>query len=286
MNQEELMERLRNPKKFQKQHQQQVTEENSPQQQAQSKNPTHKNRFPLIVGGGVFGLVLISLLFILSSQHKAENVSNALDPNALKGLVVDHTFSPKGDRKYVQISEGADRNVTLTGNYASYSLPVISRYNFRSFTARNYEVIGAAPWALSINVEANIADPELLRYLFNQQKVIDHFLKRTDVQPLLDSEKTLAEMAANEEALKSFFADKTVQQVLQDEKVLSALAGSRLFSYLLISKAVKYYRDHPAQAVKLIQASPTLTSLKQNPNVRKVVQENTYLKNIAPTLLK
>ena len=287
MNQEELMERLRNPKKFQKQVQNiQTGTQNETQQQIVSKKK-QAERLPLIVLGGVFGLVLISLLFILSAQHRAENVSRALDPAALKGLVVDRTFSPKGERRVLQISEGAERNVTLTaGNYASFSLPVISRYNFRALTEENYKTIGKAPFALSINVEANLADAELLHYLFNQQKMIDEFLQRPDVAPLLTDEKALAQAAADEKKLQSFFAQDMVQKVLASESVLLALTGSRLFSYLLVSKAVKYYRNNPDQAVKLIQASPTLQALKNNPNVRKAVQENTYLKKIAPTLLK
>ena len=284
MNQEELMERLRNPKKFQQQRQAQTVQEMVPQQVAHAAKQKDQNRTLMVVGGTVFGLVLLSLLFILSSQNKAENVSRALDPNALKGLVVDRTFSPKTERRYVQISEGQDRNVTVT--QSGSTLPVISRYNFRALTPNNYKVIGAAPWALSINVSSNIEDAELLRYLFNQQDVIDSFLARGDVAPRLSDEKALAQLAADETALQTFFAEETVQRVLASEKALSALAGSRLFAYLLVSKAAKYYRDNPAQAAKLIQASPTLNALKQNPHVRKAVQENTYLKNIAATLLK
>ena len=56
-------------------------------------------------------------------------------------------------------------------------------------------------------------------------------------------------------------------------------------SYLLISKSVKYYRDHPQEAVKLINSSPVLSALRKNPNVQQAVKENRYLQPIASQLL-
>lgn len=284
MDQKELMERLRNPQKFRKQTQNVQAQELVDQTAKAASSSQKTNKMTMYVGGGIFFLVLVSLLFILTAQHRADNVSRSLDPTVLKGLVVDHTFSPNTGRKVIQISEGQDRNVTV--EQSGSMLPVISRYNFRALTENNYKTIGEAPFALSINVEANIQDPELLRYLFNNDELAKKFKERADVAPLLATPEALANMAKQEEKLQRFFAQDIVQKVLASEKVLRALAGSRLFSYLLISKAAKYYRDHPAEAAALINNSPTLRALKQNPAVRKAVQENTYLKNISATLLK
>lgn len=283
MNQDELMERLRNPQKFRKQTT--VQEKTSTHEQQVARKKKKSSLIPAVVGGGVFFLVLISLLFIFSAQNRADNITRSLDPSVLKGLIVDKTFDPKEEKEILPDSEGADRNVSNVIQAGS-TLPVISRKNYNTLTAGQYTVIGAAPWALSINVTTNIADPELLRYLFNQEKVITAFLAREEVAALLQDPAALAQAAADENMLKTFFEKEAAQQVLASEKALEALAGSKLFAHLLISKAAKYYRNNPQQAVKLIQASPTLSALKKNPAVQKAVKENTYLKNIAATLLK
>ena len=279
MDKERLMALLRNPQKFRKKAAKKTEEQTEEKPAAISSD-----KLMIWAGGGVFVLVLITLLFIMSSSKRAENITAALDPSVLKGLVVDATFNPNAGRRYVQISEGQDRNVNV--RELGSILPVISRYNYRALTPRNYEIIGEAPFALSINVSSNIDDPDLLRYLFNQEITTKAFLARPDVAPLLEDPQALAKAAADQNKLNAFFAEEAVQQVLASEALVKALAGSRLFSYLLISKAVKYYRDRPAEAAKLINGSPALAALKQNPNVRKAVEENTYLKNIAATLLK
>lgn len=284
MDKEKLMDLLRNPKKFQKKKTEK--KQDSDQRASQREKAARKassDRMAVLAAGGVAALTLLSLAFVFSASKRAENVTAALDPAVLKGLVADRTFHPGGVR-YVQVGQGQERNVSVTG--AGSVIPTISRYNFRALTPQNYTIIGMAPFALSMNVESNAEDPDLLRYLFNDENVTNAFLARPDVAPYLADPAVLAKLLSDKEAVDAFFADATVQQVLSSAALTNALAGSRLFSSMLISRAVKYYRDHPDQAAKLINASPALAALKKNPNVRKAVSENRYLKNISATLLK
>lgn len=286
MDQKRLMELLRNPQKFQKKAERKQQAEKVKQERAEKAAAKAASEKMMLIAGIVVSVMVVSsLIFVLSAQKRVQNLSASLDPAVLKGLAVDKTFNPNTGVKYVQVSEGADRSVSNVVEYGS-TLPVISRFNYKALPPKSFKVIGAAPYALSINVSSNLSDPALLHYLFNQQDVIDEFLKRKDVAPLLEDPKALAAVAANTQQLQNFFGDQTVQKVLADPKLLHALAGSRLFSYLLISKSVKYYRDHPSLAAGLINASPVLSELKKNPNVRKEVSENTYLKKIAVELLK
>lgn len=286
MDQKRLMELLRNPQKFQKRAERKQQAEKVKQERAEKAAAKAASEKMMLIAGIVVSVMVVSsLIFVLSAQKRVQNLSASLDPAVLKGLVVEKTFNPNTGVKYVQVSEGADRSVSNVVEYGS-TLPVISRFNYKALPPKSFKVIGAAPYALSINVSSNLSDPALLHYLFNQQDVIDEFLKRKDVAPLLEDPKALAAVVANTQQLQNFFGDQTVQKVLADPKLLHALAGSRLFSYLLISKSVKYYRDHPSLAAGLINASPVLSELKKNPNVRKEVSENTYLKKIAVELLK
>ena len=85
--------------------------------------------------------------------------------------------------------------------------------------------------------------------------------------------------------MSEFFDSETVKQVLASEQMVLAVANSRFMSYLLISKAVKYFRDRPQEAARIIASNPHLKALQGNPHIRKAVEQNTYLKPIATILL-
>ena len=130
-----------------------------------------------------------------------------------------------------------------------------------------------------------MSDPDLMRYLLGNDNMIKAFLARPDVAPLLEDPQLLLAFAQDENAMREFFTSETVQGVLKNEKMVRGLAGSRFMSYLLISKAVKYFRDRPQEALQIIRANPYLESVRQNPHVRTAVAENPYLKKIANILL-
>ena len=286
MEKERLMELLRNPQKFQKKAERQERAQRVRQERAEkAAEKANNNRIIAIIGGAVCFLAFASLLFIFSAQKRATNITSSLDPSVLKGLVVDATFNPNSNVKYIQLSAGQDRNVTVTGEGANSILPVISRYNYSALTPESYEIIGQAPWALTINIESNLTDPVLINYLLNNEDVTKGFFNRAEVSALLNDPTALAE-ASKQKKLNDFLATPLVQKVLSDPQLLNAVVRSRFFSSILISKAVKYYRDNPQQAAALIAANPALAELKKNQNVRREVEENPYLKKISATLLK
>lgn len=285
MKKEELMDLLRNPAKY---HQKKQAAQN-PQGANQAKAPVtaeKRTQDTLLLGVGisVVALVLITLVIILSAQKRADNLTAALDPNQVKGLAVANTeFNPNTGVTYVQLQEGQDRNVAVS-NLGS-TLPIISRFNFKAFTPKSYEIIGAAPWALTTNFSSNISDPDLMRYLLANDKMCKAFLARPDVAPLLEDPQLLLAFSEDQNAMAEFFDSETVKQVLASEPMVLAVANSRFMSYLLISKAVKYFRDRPQEAARIIASNPYLKELQRNPNIRKAVQQNTYLKPIANILL-
>lgn len=285
MKKEELMDLLRNPAKY---HQKkQAAQKPQGADKAQSAAATEKrtqDTLLLGVGIGVVALVLITIVIILSAQKRADNLTAALDPNQVKGLAAANTeFNPNTGVTYVQLQEGQDRNVAVS-NLGS-TLPIISRFNFKAFTPKSYEIIGAAPWALTTNFSSNLADPDLMRYLLANDKMCKAFLARPDVAPLLEDPQLLLAFSEDPNAMSEFFDSETVKQVLASEPMVLAVANSRFMSYLLISKAVKYFRDRPQEAARIIASNPHLKALQGNPHIRKAVEQNTYLKPIATILL-
>ena len=283
MKKEDLMKLLRNPAKYRAEKKQL---EQKPSAFVASVAPGKAQQDKLLagVGIGVVGLVCLTLIFFLSARNRADNLTPALDPAQVNGLTVAETeFNPHQETLYVEVQEGQNRNATVS-NLGS-TLPIISRFNFRSFTPKNYQLIGAAPWALTTNFSSNLNDPDLIRYLLANDTMIQAFLARPDVAPLLEDPQMLLAFTQDSAALADFFNSDTVQSVLSNEKMVRTVAGSRFMSYLLISKAVKYFRDRPQEAAKIIAENPYLSAVRQNPHVRVAVLENRYLKDIAPILL-
>ena len=282
MKTEEIIERLRNPQKYQKAAAQ---PEKSAAQPGSSAQQEEQGPSLLVLGlvACVLGIAAIVLLIALNAQNRAENLSEALDPTKVQGLTYEADFNPYNNPTYVQVYEGQDRNVSVTE--LGTTLPIISRYNYQAITPKNYGIIGAAPWALTENFAANTNDPELIRYLLNRQEVSDAFIARPDVAPLLEDPQLLSAFAQDDANLNTFFTSDTVQKVLANPQMVRVVGASRLMSHLLTSKAVKYYRDRPQEAAQIIKQSPVLSALAQNDGIRQAVQENYYLKPIASQIL-
>ncbi len=283
MNLEEIKKRLRTPQKVVKEQAHQAAVAESRRQAAQ-RPKTWLDYLPVIALGVTVGVLLLSLVFVLASKNKAENIPSALDPENLKGLSVEQDFNPSTGVRYVQVREGRDRSATVAG--LGTTIPILSRFNLNTLNQGNFETIGAAPWALTLNISSNIDDPDILPYLLNRDDMIKAFINRPDAANLLNDPIELKLFVEDKAAMDEFFQDETVRRVLQDEKLLNTFAGSRFMAFLLISKSGKYYRDHPQEAAQIINSNHYLVEMKQNPLVRAAVEKNTYLKKIAPILLK
>lgn len=286
MKTEEIIDRLRHPQKYR---QTNGTVHSTPLEEVKISSPkshSTSNLFAFLITLGVLGMAVAVLVITLHTKKRAENLAASLNPAQLKGLASEAEFDPRKIVTYVNINElgeGGDRVPTV--EELGSTIPILSRYNYQAITKVNYGVIGAAPWALSANVEANLKDKELLRYLLNHQEVANAFVKRPDTAPLLEDPQLLEAFAQDNASLQAFFNSALVKEVLADTELTLIFGKSRLMSTILVSKAVKYYRDRPKEAARIIHNSPVLKQLTQNPSVRKAVQENYYLKSIAAQLL-
>lgn len=286
MKTEEIIDRLRNPQKYRKETA--ASRPHSPEEIEIVASKTHANSlvFPFLIALGVLAMAAAILLITLHTKNRAEDLSASLNPNQLQGLTANTEFDPRKIVTYVNINElgeGGDRVPTV--EELGSTIPIISRYNYQAITAENYGIIGAAPWALSSNIEANLKDVDLLRYLLNRPEVANAFVQRPDAAALLTDPQLLGSFAQDNTSLQEFFTSPLVQHILANEDLVMAFSKSRLMSMLLTSKAVKFYRDRPQEFARIIHTSPILAPLTKNPHIRKAVQENFYLKTIATQLL-
>lgn len=284
MKKDELMKLLRNPAQYRKNKAAAAAPAPTAAQVQARTERKQQDKLLLGVGLGVVFLMLLTLVFFLNAKNRAENLAAALDPSQLKGLALaEQEFNPNSGVTVVQVQEGHDRSVAVT--QLGSTLPVISRFNFKTFTPQSFKVVGAAPWGLTTNFASNLTDPDLMRYLLANDNLINAFLTRPDVEPLLSDPQMLVAFASDENTLKDFFEDDVIKAILANDKMVQAVAGSRWMSYLLISQSGKYFRKNPQEAVAVIRNSPTLQTLRSNSYVRAAVQNNRYLKSVASTLL-
>ena len=280
---DEIIKRLKNPQQYRKEQAQQQAQDNVSAPLENKPKKQAKQGLEVVLGGAVFLLVLVTLFFLILSKNRAENLTAALDPSQLQGLIGQEEFNPNTEVTYVEIREGQNRNVSAA-NLGS-TLPIISRFNYKTMTPKNYEIIGAAPWALTTNFASNLDDAEMIGYLLSNDIMIQAFITRPDVEPLLNDPQLLLALTEDQAGMEEFFNNETVKAVLADPQLVRTVAGSRFMSYLLISKSVKYYRDHPQEAANIIRQHPQLAALRQNEGVVTAVKENPYLKKIADILL-
>ena len=283
MKTEEIIERLRHPQKYISNQAKQAPATNTPGKQVVEKSAKIPGWIVPSVTLGILAIIGITWMFTLNAKNRADNLSETLSPQQVEGLRYDTDFNPNKDITYIQIMEGADRNVAV--DTLGTTLPIISRFNYKAITPANYKIIGLAPWALTENFRANLEDPALIQHLLNRPEVGEAFITRRDVAPLLEDPQLLAALAQDNKTLDDFFNSDVIQKILANEQMERVVGASRFMSHLLISKAVKYYRDRPQEAIQLIEGSPTLQALRQNPGIRQAVQENRYLKPIAAQLL-
>lgn len=237
----------------------------------------------LIIGLVVLGIFVVTTLWAMWANRRASDLTPSLDPARVRGLQYEEEFNPGKVATIINIREGQDRSVGGAG--LGSTLPIMSRFNHKSFTEKMYETIGSAPWALTENFASNISDPGLMRYLLSNDTLAKAFKARPDVAPLLEDPQLLAAFAQDVEGTKEFFDSETVKNVFANEQMVRAVAASRFMSHLLVSPALVYFRRNPQEAVALIEQNPYLKELRQNPGVQTAVRENPYLSKMADTLL-
>ncbi|MBO4674586.1 MAG: hypothetical protein J5601_00650 [Elusimicrobiaceae bacterium] len=251
----------------------------------QTKAPKKASDWPLLlIGSFILLLLLISGLWVLWANNRSSNLSRSLDKEKIQGLQYDREFNPTRATTILNIQEGQDR-IAAVPNLGS-TLPIMSRFNYKSFTEKMYTIVGSAPWALTENFSANRSDPEMMRYLLGNDDVIKGFVERPDVAPLLEDPQMLAAFTEDQVAMQDFFDSETVRAVLADEQMVAVMAGSRFMARLLISPSIKYFRDNPQEALQIIKRNPYLNELRRNEAIRQAVKSNHYLKDIAATLLE
>jgi len=164
-------------------------------------------------------------------------------------------------------------------------IPVVTGENLRSLRKSDLQNIGATPGAFLNIISTNINDPLTINLIFNSKTVTLYFLKRPSVQTILEDPKQLEKFIMDKKYMNRFFNNVIVKKALENEKVVSAIAKSRLTDYVIRSKAVQYYIKRPKTAKKLAQRNPYFRQMMTNPHIRKEIKAKDSLSSAASAVL-
>lgn len=164
-------------------------------------------------------------------------------------------------------------------------IPAVTQENLKSLRKSDLANIGATPGALLSVVSLNLENPLIINLIFNNKTVTLNFLKRPTVSAILNDPKRLKALMEDEKFMNRFFNNIVVKKALENERVVSAVAKTRLTDYVLRSSAVKHYINRPNTSKKIIQANPHLNKLSKNPYIRKEFKQKESLSKIAKRVL-
>lgn len=174
-----------------------------------------------------------------------------------------------------------------TTRYSNTGQAIISVniYNITKLSKDDFTKVGQTPWSLMNTVKSNMATPQVLDLVFNNDAVVQAFMTRPSVVALTaDYLKVYDMLMQGNYAIEKFVTNPTVEAAINDEKVLNSLANSKLIRSILSSKAGLYFINNPAVTKKLIANNEPLKKVLANENIKKQLLTNPYTKRTAPLL--
>ncbi|HUT85883.1 MAG TPA: hypothetical protein VMW66_03495 [Elusimicrobiales bacterium] len=152
---------------------------------------------------------------------------------------------------------------------------------------KKFRIIGSTPGKLLESVEYAFKNPSAIKALFNNEIVIEEFLKRETVKPLLADVEKLKDFLINDPKTGEFFDNLMVSKIINNQEILLAIAESKFIDKILKSPAIKKLINSPQLRREITEANPRLglltanynllNALKANPNTEHIAKEYTDL---------
>lgn len=242
------------------------------------KDFTKNKTFPIVM--------LIVFLAVLLTYPVARLIKKAGSPT---GIDADFSTS-EYELDKTQVMQNpydllAEGKQTVKYKNVGAGIPTVTQENLKTLKKSDLANIGATPGALLNVVALNLDDPLVINLIFNNKTVTLNFLKRPSVSAILDDPKRLKALVDDEKFMNRFFNNVVVKKALENERVVSAIAKTRITDYVLRSSAMKYYINRPNTSKKIIQANPRLSELSKNPYIRKEFKQKESLSKISRQVL-
>lgn len=161
----------------------------------------------------------------------------------------------------------------------------VNIYNLTKLSKDDFTKVGQTPWSLMNTVKGNLATPQVLDIVFNNEAVVEAFMTRPSTAELNSNYLKIYDMLMqNSYTVEKFLNNPTVEAALNDEAVLSVLSKSKLMTRILTSPTAQYFINNPQITKKLISNNPAFKNVLANEKLKKQLIANPYTRKSAAAL--
>jgi hypothetical protein len=130
-----------------------------------------------------------------------------------------------------------------------------------------------------------LKDPKAMSALFNNDHAIKGFMSRDTVKAATASEASLAAYLKDPANLSKFMAKGPVQAGINDQRLVGAVASSKLAAALMDTPGGKALLADPAAIAGVLKDNPALLDALLNPNVLTAMAQNPKTAGVVSQLM-
>lgn len=214
------------------------------------------------------------------SDFLTEQQLKAIESNNLTFVPVTTTAQPLDTEGGLSVGRQTTR-YTTTGQ----AIVTVNIYNITKLSADDFKKVGSTPWSLMNTVKSNIAKPQILDIVFNNDVVVDAFMSRATTAELTGNYLKLYDMLVQgSPVIDRFLTNPAVEAVINDNAASLVIAKSKLISRILASPSGQYFINNPQIAKKLAASNPSLQKVLATPRVRQILTSHPQTASAAKIL--
>lgn len=225
----------------------------------------------------------VTLYVKKANNPEASLTEEQLNSFILETVEVKSFDTPSLSRPTSIGSEQKSAKYSTTGQ----AIMTVNIYNITKLTGEDFTKVGQTPWSLMNTVKSNIATPQVIDLVFNNDNVVNAFMNRDSAKELTSNYLKLYDMLMQSNyAIEKFINNPTVVEVLNNDTALAVVANSQLINKILMSPSGQYFINNPKITKKLVEADDSLKALMGNQKLKKLLLTDKRTKAAAQILFK
>jgi hypothetical protein len=150
--------------------------------------------------------------------------------------------------------------------------------------AKEYHGMGLVRGAISKAVEKLLNNPKAVNALLSNDYVVKGFMSRDTVKNVTRDSNSLSNYLKNPANLNNFMGKSVVQNGMNNDKLVNAVASSKLVGALMDTPGGKALLKDPAALAGILKANPGLADVLTNPAILSALMQNPQTAGIATNL--
>lgn len=149
---------------------------------------------------------------------------------------------------------------------------------------KTYHAMGFAYGALSKAAAKLLDNPKAVSALLNNDYVVKGFMSRDTVKAATANAASLAAYLKNPANLSQFMSKPAVKGGMNDQRLVNALASSKLAGALLDTPGGNALLNDPASIADIVKANPALLGVLTNPAILNALMQNPKTAGVVGTI--